>query len=381
MKTHVLETDRCWAEIDLEAVRLNARMAVRTAGHPANLMAIVKADGYGHGIIAVSRALLHEVAWFGVATLTEARELRAHVDAQKPIVILSPALPRERAGVVKAGVTPCVSTLEEALDYDALAGKAGRKLEVHLMVDTGMGRMGIWEVEAIDLYLAVEALDHLHVSGVATHLPSADEEPDFTERQLDHFGHLVTEMTNAGFKGPWIHSLNSAGVFKFSNWAGTLVRAGLMLYGISPLPEHQAQLKPALTLKSRVTLLRDVGAGRTISYGRTFTTAKPTRVATLGIGYGDGYPRHLSNVGAEVLVRGRRCPVLGRVTMDQIMVDVSEAPDAALGDEVVLIGSQGEEVIFASELAGKAGTIAWEIFTGITQRVKKVYSGMDGVME
>jgi alanine racemase len=170
-----------------------------------------------------------------------------------------------------------------------------------------------------------------------------------------------------------IHALPSAGVLAFAGSAYDIVRAGLMLYGISPLPEEQALLRPALTLKAHVVLLRDVAAGRSISYGRTFVTPKPMRVATLSVGYADGLPRALSNRGATVLIGGRRCALLGRVTMDLVMVDVSEVPEVNVGDEAVLIGRQGDEEILATEVAQRAGTIAWEIFTGIGSRVARVY--------
>ncbi|MDP9292413.1 MAG: alanine racemase, partial [Verrucomicrobiota bacterium] len=168
--------------------------------------------------------------------------------------------------------------------------------------------------------------------------------------------------------------LNSAGILRFSAHSRAIVRAGLILYGVSPLPEFQKLLEPVMTLKTRVTLVRDLGAGRGISYGRTFITPSPMRVATLAVGYADGYPRHLSNTGAEVLVRGNRCALLGRVTMDQIMIDVTALPGVEIGDEAVLIGRQGSNEIPAAELAQKAGTIPWEIFTGISSRVARVFS-------
>jgi len=213
----------------------------------------------------------------------------------------------------------------------------------------------------------------LTIGGVNTHLPVADEDEQYTREELGRFQGVLAGLREIGVDVPYLHALSSAGLFRFPHHAGTMVRAGLMLYGISPVAEYQAQLRPALTLKTRITLIRDMPAGHGISYGRTYVTPRPMHVATLAIGYADGYQRHLSNQGTDVLIHGQRCPLLGRVTMDQIMVDVSHVTEAAIGDEAVLIGVSGGEDILATELATKAGTIAWEIFTSIGTRVDRVY--------
>jgi alanine racemase len=211
------------------------------------------------------------------------------------------------------------------------------------------------------------------IAGIGTHLPVADEDEGYTRGQLGRFEAVLQGIRELGVDAPFIHKLNSAGLFRFPQRAGTLVRAGLMLYGSSPLPEHQMELRPALALKTRITMIRELPAGHGVSYGRTFITPREMPVATLAIGYADGCNRHLSNQGADVLIRGRRCPLLGRVTMDQIMVDVSGVGDAAIGDEAILIGASGDEEILAAEVAAKAGTIAWDIFTSIGPRVDRVY--------
>jgi len=365
---------RCWAEIDLSAIRHNAGIASRLAGPGAGVMAIVKANAYGHGVAEVARALRDGVAMFGVANIKEAQEVRAAlgVDAKDSgIFILGPALPEERAGIVEGGFVPAISSVGEAAAYSALG--RGRRVPVHLAIDTGMGRMGIAEEEARRIAQEILRMPDLSITGVATHLPVADEDAEFTEEELTRFHREAEGLREMGIDVPFIHALSSAGLFRFPRYAGTLVRAGLMLYGISPLAEFQAEIRPALALKTRITIIRDVPAGRGISYGRTFITPRPMRVATLAIGYADGYQRHLSNQGAEVLIHGRRCAVLGRVTMDQIMVDVSEVAQAGMGDEAVLIGCSGAEEILATELAAKAGTIPWEIFTSIGTRVDRVY--------
>lgn len=362
---------RCWAEIDLGALRHNIGVIRDLIGKEARIMAVVKANAYGHGLAGVARALAGHVQMFGVANAAEARHLREAVsDAE--VFILGAALPSEREAIVRNGWIPAVSSVEEASGYAKLSHRE-QKIPLHLAIDTGMGRMGVWQEEAVEVAKRIAAIPGINLAGLATHLPAADEDEEFTQQQLDAFEKVIFRLRSGGINLPVIHSLNSAGVIQFPLYARDMVRVGLMLYGSSPVPAFQDRLRPAMTLKTRVILVRDVGAGRGISYGRTFITPRAMRVATLAIGYGDGYQRHLSNQNAHVLIRGHRCPVLGRVTMDQIMADVSELSTVDAGEEAVLIGRQGSEEIFADELARKAGTIAWEIFTGIAGRVERVY--------
>jgi alanine racemase len=367
------ENLRCWAEIDLSALRHNAATASRLAGPGAGIMAIVKANGYGHGLAEVVHTLAEMVAMFGVANVHEAQAVRAALGTgQGPgIFILGPALPIERPEIVAGGFVPAVSSLREASAYSALGH--GKRVRIHLAIDTGMGRMGIAEEDAGEMIREIVRMPDLEIGGIGTHLPVADEDESFTREQLARFEAVVAAIRGMGVEAPLIHGLNSAGLFRFADRPGTLVRAGLMLYGSSPLPAYQAELRPVLALKTRITIIRDLPAGHGVSYGRTFITPRPMRVATLAIGYADGCDRHLSNRGADVLIHGQRCAMLGRVTMDQIMVDVSHMAEAAIGDEAVLIGSSGGEEILAAEVAAKAGTIAWEIFTGIGPRVERVY--------
>ncbi|HEX5791306.1 MAG TPA: alanine racemase, partial [Luteolibacter sp.] len=257
---------------------------------------------------------------------------------------------------------------EEARHFEQLAAAAGRRLPVHLAVDTGMGRGGFLPEVLLRVLPELEALPHLQLEGIGSHLPSADEDPEFTRQQIAVFENLVQALGGAGrFK--WVHLLNSAGLMGYECPVCNLARPGLMLYGVSPLPERQRELHNVMTLKSRISLVRTLPAGHGVSYGRQFVTTRPTQVATVGAGYGDGYPRHLSGQGAEVFVAGRRCPVLGRVTMDQIMIDVTGVEGAQEGCEVELFGAN----IPVAEVAAKAGTIAWEILTGITPRVARSY--------
>jgi alanine racemase len=366
-------TRRCWAEISLRALRHNLRVVREKIGPGVQVMAIVKADAYGHGVGEISRALNENVEMFGVANLQEALQLNESLGghAAARIFILGPALPGERELIVRNGFLPSISTLEEARHYAQLA--KGGELRVHLVIDTGMGRTGVWQEETLDVFHELRRLGNLRITGIKSHLPVADEDEEFTEKQLRQFEHLVRELREAGCDAPLVHALNSAGIIGFSKHAGGLVRAGLMLYGSSPIAEFQRALQPVMTWKTAVTLVREVGPGRGISYGRTFITDRAMRIATLAAGYADGYQRHLSGRGAEVLIDGKRCKILGRITMDQIMADVSEVTNVQPGDEAVLMGRQGEEEILASELAAKSGTIAWEIFTSVSSRVERVY--------
>jgi alanine racemase len=359
--------DRCWVEIDTAVLRHNVASLRQFLSSGVKIAAVIKADAYGHGLETVAQALTDAADLFGVASLAEAKRIRA-AGIQRPVMILGPALPEERAGIAQHRFIPTVSTADEAAGY-AEATK-GAPLSIHFVIDTGMGRIGLWPNAAIKEFQLIKTFENLRVETISTHLPIADDDPVYTEKQLERarveFDRFSPDSTTV---------LNSAGILRFASFArpGDIVRAGLTVYGISPIPEFQAQFRPALTWKTRVILVRDIAPGRSISYGRTFITDRLTRIATLAAGYGDGYQRHLSGQNVDVLIGGKRCRLLGRVTMDQIMVDVSHLGSINQGDEAILVGSQGEETILASELATKAGTIAWEIFTGITKRVVRVY--------
>ena len=371
-------TLRSWAEVDLAAIRRNLGALAAIAGPAVKIMAVVKANAYGHGAVEVVRALAGKVAMFGVANLAEAEEISARAisaDGKRtPICLLSGTMPGEHAAVARRGIIPFVSSFEEAAQYAAHA--AGGRVRVHLAVDTGMGRLGVWEQDAVETARRIMELPGIEITGIGSHLPVADEDAAFTTAQLARFHSLVVQLREIGLRDALVHVDNSAGLLAFPNLAGSLVRPGLALYGESPLPEFQPKLEPALTWKTRVLVVRDFGQGRGVSYGCTFITPGPMRIATLGVGYADGYPRQSSGRGATVLISGKRCAVLGRVTMDQIMVDVT-AVDAAPGDEAVLVGAQCGERITATDLAGLAGTIPWDIFTGIGPRVARLHRNGD----
>ncbi len=357
---------RAWVEIDLEALRANLRVASEVCG--GQVMAVVKAGAYGHGLEEIARALAAEnIAFLGVANVGEARRI-VNAGVMTPIYLLGATWAGEREEIVARGWTPCLSSIEEAEHFNRLAAAAGKRLKVHLAVDTGMGRGGFLLDEVAASMAVLDKLEHLEIEGIGSHLPSADEDVEFTLAQIARYRRIIAELGGPErFK--WRHLLNSAGLLGYERGDCNLSRPGLMLYGVSPLPEHQARLATVMTLKSRITLVRTLPAGHGVSYGRQYVTTKPTRVATIGIGYGDGYPRHVSGKGAEVFINRHRCPILGRVTMDQIMVDVTGAGEVAEGDEVEIFGPN----IPVAEVAENAGTIVWEIFTGITPRVVRCY--------
>jgi alanine racemase len=361
---------RTWAEIDLEAIRHNVRVVRERIGPDAAILAVVKADAYGHGVGQVVRALTDEVEIFGVANLEEARGV-ASAGTGRDIMILSPSLPAERRAAVDEGFLVTVSSASEAAEFAGCG-----PVRINFKIDTGMGRVGCAADSAPAELREILALANVQIHSVSTHLPSADEDVEFTKNQLAGFAELM-ERVREIVPGVRTHSLNSAGILTRASDAGGIVRPGLMLYGCSPIPSMQKNLRPALVWKTRVSQIRSVPAGCGIGYGRTFITPGPMRVAVLAAGYADGYPRQVSGRNAAVLIHGNRCALLGRVTMDQIVVDVSEVPDVQVGDTAVLLGEGGCEDIPVGELAQLAGTIPWDIFTGIGQRVRRFHSGVN----
>lgn len=364
---------RTWVEIDLAALRHNARAAQACLATPEpGILAVVKANGYGLGMVPVARALTSLVRAFAVANVAEACTLR-DAGLLEPIYLLGPALPDEWAAIAAAGFCPAISNLSEVAGLAAAAQASGHPLAVHVVVDTGMGRIGAMPEEAAVLIAAVLAHPWLRLDSIASHYPSADEDPAFTGEQASRFSHLLEQLRATGPALPHTHLSNSAGLTSYPTvgWG----RAGLMLYGVSPLPDAQDLLQTVVTWTARVTLVKHLPAGHGVSYGRTWCTPRPTRTAVLAVGYADGYPRQASGREAAVLIGGQRCPVLGRVTMDQIIADTTamDTPPQP-GDEAVLIGTQGQQEITAGELAAWGQTIPWDIFTGLGPRVQRRYS-------
>jgi alanine racemase len=357
-------------EVDLDAVRHN----VRTLTPPGSqVMAVVKSDAYGHGAVPVARAALGAGAtWLGVALVEEGIELRdAGIDA--PILVLSEFPRGSDKDALASGLTPTVYSEAGVASVAEAATAVGRHTAVHLKVDTGMHRVGLWPPEAAP-ELARRIVDAgLILGGMWTHFASAESDDHMTREQLDRLLRASAAVRAAGIEPGLLHAANSAGTIRFPESHLDLVRPGVAIYGLAAGPGLDAGLRPALSWRSAVTMVKRLPAGERISYGQTYALERDTTVATIPVGYEDGFSRLLSN-RAEVLIRGVRRRVAGTVTMDQIVVDCGD-DDAALGDDVVLIGAQGEERITAEELAGRMGTIGYEIVCAISSRVPREHRG------
>jgi alanine racemase len=365
-----------WAEIDLDAVRANIR-ALAGAASPAALMAVVKADGYGHGAVPVARAALDAGAqWLGVALVEEGAELRAAgIDA--PVLVLSEPPPPAAAAVVALGLTPVAYT-PPGIDAlaKAVADSGAEPLPVHLKVDTGMHRVGCAVTDAGRLAESIATRDELRLEGVLTHFAVADEPGNpYTLQQLDRFDSLLDDFRRAGVAFDLVHAANSAALLAFPDRARfDLVRCGIAVYGVPPAPDlaDRVPLRPAMAVKARVSHVKRLRSGDRLSYGLRYSMPADGTVGTVPAGYADGVPRALSATGGEVLIRGRRHPIAGTVTMDQLMVDVGDTP-VEVGDEVVLLGRDGDAEITADEWAERVGTIPYEIVCGIGPRVPRSY--------
>jgi alanine racemase len=367
-----------WGEVDLDAVRANVRVLADLA-RPAALLAVVKADAYGHGAVPVARAALEAGAtWLGVALVEEGAALRdAGIDA--PILVLSEPAPAAADAVVANALTPVVYTPAgiEALAKAVVAAGRDTPLRVHLKVDTGMHRAGCTVDAAPGLVDAIAHRPELVLEGICTHFAVADEPGHaYTDDQVTRFDALLDELDATGARPGLVHAANSAGLLTHPRHRYDLVRVGIALYGVPPSDalEDRVELAPVLSLRARVAHVKELPAGARVSYGLRYELERPGTVATVPVGYADGVPRNLGLLGGEVLVHGRRFPIAGTVTMDQLMVDVGDEP-VEVGDDVVLLGRQGDEEITAAEWAARLGTIAYEIVTGIGPRVPRRYLG------
>ena len=361
--------------VDLKALCWNFQQVRKKVGPGIKILSVVKANGYGHGACEVAKTLADEGSdAFGVATLEEGIELRRGA-IRSPILILAGVYPEQMNQLLQNKLTPVVCEPEVLHRLEALAQRRRRSLNFHLKVDTGMGRIGLLASE-IDSWLPELAkLKALKLEGVFSHFSQAESvEGSYTQNQLEIFRHVVKRLRGEGFDPPLVHLANSVAVITLPSSHFTMVRPGLMLYGIHPSPEMMGQvaLKPVLSWKTRIIQLKRLPKGSSISYGQTFVTERESLIATLPVGYGDGYHRLLSNRGA-VLVRGERAPIVGRVCMDLTMVDVTDIRGVQQGDEVVLLGKQGEETISADEMARWADTISYEILTSISARVPRIH--------
>lgn len=367
---------RCWAEIDLAALERNLRLI--RASLPAHIryVAVVKADAYGHGLPHAAARLMHSGAdLFAVANITEAATLR-ELGPGWPILILSPLLPEEDRYLAEYDLAATVSSAEEVTRFDAAGRASGRPVAVHLKIDTGMGRLGIWHEEAPALCAQILAAPHLRLAGIFTHFASPDDDPAFTAEQRKRFLDALALCPDVNPAEIFVHADNSSGLESMPGASPfNAVRVGLLQFGILPHPNSmlaQVRTEPVFSFRTRIGLVKRLPRGTTISYGRTHTLARDSQVAILCAGYGDGLPRAASN-RAHVLVHGRRCPVLGRVTMDQTVVDVTDVPGVRCGDEAVLVGRQHGAEITIGEFSRWADTIPWETLCSVTKRVPRLY--------
>lgn len=354
-----------WAEIDADALVSNLRRLRRKAGR-AKLMFVVKANAYGHDAALCARAAQRARAadWLGVSSVEEGVALR-EAGLQLPILVLGSLYPFESVlAAVAYGLTPMVASFDAAKRVAEAAQRLKRRVDCHVKVDTGMGRVGAGRETAVSIVRALASSPGVRCTGLFTHLASAESDRIFTRRQLERFGGVLRALQREGLRPPLAHAANSAALLRHPESRFDMVRPGLAAYGLLD------GFDPVLSLKSKIVFLKTVPPGATVSYGATWRARRVSRVATLPIGYGDGYARALSNRG-PVLIGGVRCPVIGRVTMDQTMVDATGVPAARVGDDAVLIGRQGDGHIPASELARLCGTISYETVTALSARVPR----------
>ena len=366
-----------YLEIDLDAIAHNVHTLKAFVGPSVELFAVVKSNAYGHGLVPVARTVLkHGVSRLAVGRLSEGLQLReAGIGA--PVLVLCYLMPDELAIAVQHNLVPTVGEMQSALVLSALGAARREPVRVHVKIDTGMGRYGVMPDQVVSFFNHIATLPGLAIEGIFTHFATADErDKTFAREQFQIFQDVLAELSAAGHTLPLLHAANSAAALDMPETHLDAVRSGLALYGLYPSAEvsHALPLKPALTLKSHVASVRQLPAGASISYGRSFITSRPMRVASVPVGYGDGYHRLLSNRGA-VLINGCRAPIVGRVCMDQVVADISACGPVALNDEVVLIGQQGDEHLAVEEIAGWADTINYEITTALLERLPRFFRG------
>jgi alanine racemase len=364
----------CWTEINSEALRENVRRLRLRLKPETALLAVVKANAYGHGLVTAAKAVLEAGALLlGVSSLEEGDALRA-AGLQAPTLILGSLNPFDNFPVLfEKKLTPTVASLESAEALEGLALKRGERLPVHLKIDSGFGRIGVSLPNALEFIVKVSSMKGLVLEGLYTHFAASDIDADYTHEQANAFLEIVEKARAQGIRPRFVHLANSSALIRFPETHGTLVRPGLAIYGVAPYAgaDAEVELSPVLSWKTKIIFLKTLPEGSPVSYARTWTASRPTRVATLAVGYADGLPRLLSNQG-QVLIGGRRAPILGRVTMDMTMVDVTESPECHVGDEAVLIGRQGNERLGVEDMARAAQTNAYEILCGISARVPRV---------
>ena len=367
---------RCWAEIDLSAFERNLKSIQAALPLGVRFVSVVKADAYGHGMPQMVRRLMQSgVDYFAVANVYEAAEIR-HMGEGWPILILGPLLPEEDNHLIDYDLIGTISTIEEAERLNAMGRQRGTQVQVHLKIDTGMGRLGVWHEDALRLIEALKRLPRLSLTGIYTHFSSADSDPEFTQLQRKRFSGILEHIDTQSLL---IHADNSASLVSLSDTSPfNAVRVGLLQLGIPPYPDSMlgaVKVEPVFSFHTRVGLVKSLPKGSYISYGRSHRLEYDSKIAILTAGYADGIPLALSNRG-HVLVGGQYCPILGRVTMDQTIVDITNVTHTIQsGDRATFIGSDQGAEITTMTFSKTAGTIPWETLCSITKRVERVYVG------
>lgn len=373
-----MRCDRAWVEVDIGAIAQNVREIQRLLSPKTDLMAVIKADAYGHGAVTVAQTVLQAGAkWLGVATIPEGIELR-EAGITAPVQVLGATYtPDQLRAMVRWRLEPTLCTPKQAFVFSETLSDHAYSVPVHVKIDTGMSRLGAPWQEAAEFVKLVDRLPHLELSSIYSHLATADSE-DPTVMQLQHqrFQTAIRQVQETGIPLPRLHFANSAATLSDCQLHYDMVRVGLGIYGLYPAPHLRSRLKlqPALQVKARVTHIKAIAAGTGVSYGHRYIAERDMKIAAVGIGYADGVPRNLSNQ-MQVLIRGKQVRQIGAITMDQMMLDVSNIPDLELGEVVTLLGQEGNYTITADDWADKLGTISWEILCGFKHRLPRIAVG------
>ncbi len=364
------------AEVDLSAIRYNISQVARRVGSRVRIMGVVKANAYGHGLVPVMQAVVEAGAsYLGVAIVEEGIELRRHTNV--PILVFSAPVDDSLEAMVRFDLEASISSIESAHALNSVAKSAGKKAKVQIKIDTGMGRLGFFPNVALDAIRAISNLEYLSIAGVYSHFATSDEaNKEFAYRQLYDFRDIVSAIRDAGIPVPLFHMANSGAILDLTESYFDMVRPGIMTYGYYPSTEtsESVDIRPALSLKSSLVHIKTFQPGKSVSYGRKYFTKGNSRIGIIPIGYGDGYTRLLTGK-TSVLIKGRKYPVVGTITMDHIMVDLGSEFEIQPGDEVTLIGISGDSAITAWDLAANLGTIPYEILCMINNRVPRIYIG------
>lgn len=368
---------RVHAVIDLDAICDNIREVKRVIGPEVKVMPVIKADGYGHGAVPIAKALNKiGVDAFAVAIIEEGITLRNNGITQ-PIVILGYTSEYQYSSLIQYEIQPTVFCYEMAESLSRIASALGKDAKIHIKLDTGMNRIGFKPTkESLEIIKKIADLPHIMIEGLFTHFACADEtDKSSARKQKAEYDKFVGWLEEEGIHIPVKHVSNSASIIDMSEWKMDMVRSGIITYGLYPSEEVSKEvlrLKPAMSLKTHIVYIKEVGPGEGVSYNHTFVTKRNTKIATIPVGYADGYPRALSSKG-RVLVRGQYAPIIGRICMDQFMIDVTDIPEVSVMDEVTLVGEDGDKHITVEEVANAAGSFNYEFVCGISKRVPRVY--------